>query len=456
MPKTIIEPFRIKVVEPLEQTTEAQRRQLLIEAGYNLFELPAHAVLMDLLTDSGTGAMSAAQWGAIMVGDESYAGARSFYRFRDAVREVTGYPEVIPTHQGRAAEHLLFELIVKPGQKVISNTLFDTTRANAEMLGAVGIDLPCEAASDLHSEAPFKGDIDLARLEENLRDPSQVAAVILTITNNSVAGQPVSLENAQRASALCRAAGVPLYIDAARLAENAYLSRLRDPSLEGRSLPDVALAYFALADGCTMSAKKDGMANIGGFLALRDTGLARRARQALVVTEGFPTYGGLAGRDLDAIAVGLREALAEPYQAYRHASIRYIADRLKAAGIPTVRPAGGHAVYLDAAGFFPDIPADRFPGQALAVALYLKGGVRACEIGSVMFGDIDASGRLVRPAERELVRLAFPRRVYTQSHVDYLCEVIEEVYAERAAYRGIRIVDAPKVLRHFSARFDVL
>jgi len=456
MPRTIIEPFRIKVVEPLQHTTRGEREQLLSKAGFNLFELPAEAVLIDLLTDSGTGAMSAAQWGAMMIGDESYAGARSFHRFRDAVTDITGYPEVIPTHQGRAAEHLLFELIVGEGQRVVSNTLFDTTRANTEMAGGEGVDIPCRAADDLESDAPFKGDIDLDALAHHLAEPERIAAVILTITNNSVAGQPVSLDNARAASDLCKKAGVLFFIDAARFAENAYLSRERDPALADWPLPRIARAYFDLADGCTMSAKKDGMANIGGFLALRDTKLARKARQALVVTEGFPTYGGLAGRDLDAIAVGLREALAESYQAYRHASIKYMTDRLAARGIPHVRPAGGHAVYLDAARFFDHIPADQFPGQALAVALYLHGGVRACEIGSVMFGDIDDDGKLVTPSARELVRLAFPRRVYTQSHVDYLCEVIEELYEARHEQPGIRVVEAPPVLRHFSARFAQL
>jgi tryptophanase len=454
MPRTIIEPFRIKVVEPLRQTTADERQRLLADAGYNLFGLPADAVLIDLLTDSGTGAMSAAQWGAMMIGDESYAGARSYHRFADAVRDITGYSEVIPTHQGRAAEHLLLDLIVQPGQRVVSNTLFDTTRANTEMAGGVGVDLPCAAASDLDSDAPFKGDIDLDKLAHALAEPESVAAVILTITNNSVAGQPVSLANARAAAELCRSRGVKYFIDAARFAENAYLARQRDPELDGKSLPEIARLYFDLADGCTMSAKKDGMANIGGFLALRDPELARRARQALVVTEGFPTYGGLAGRDLDAIAVGLREALEEPYQAYRHASITYLTDRLFDRGIPHVRPAGGHAVYLDAARFLDHLPVDQFPGQALAIELYRRGGVRACEIGSVMFGEVDDAGRLVQPAPRELVRLAFPRRVYTQSHVDYLYEVIEETHAARAEVAGVAIADAPAVLRHFSARFE--
>ncbi len=450
--RTIIEPFRIKVVEPIRQTTRDEREALIRDAGYNLFALPAEAVLIDLLTDSGTGAMSAAQWSAMMSGDESYAGARSFFRFRDAVRDITGYDEVIPTHQGRAAEHLLLSLTVSPGARVLSNSLFDTTRANTEMGGGVGIDLTCAEASDLTSDAPFKGNVDLDRLAQHLATGEAPALVIMTITNNSVAGQPVSLANMRAASELCKRYSVPLIIDAARFAENAFLARAHDPELADRSLPEIARAYFDLADGCTMSAKKDGMANIGGFLALRDPELAARARQALVVTEGFPTYGGLAGRDLDAVAVGLREALDDAYQTYRHASIRYLTDRLAARDVPHVRPAGGHAVYLDAARFLSHIPSNSLPGQSLAIALYIEGGIRSCEIGSVMFGKFDGT-RCVEPAARELVRLAFPRRVYTQSHVDYLAEVIERVWEQRAEIPGTRVVETPPVLRHFSATF---
>lgn len=452
MPSTIIEPFRIKTVEPIRQTTASERQSLLKQAGYNLFALPADAVLIDLLTDSGTGAMSAAQWSAIMSGDESYAGAKSFQRFRDVVQELTGYQEVIPTHQGRAAEHLLFKMTLSPGHGVVSNTLFDTTRANTEMMGGEGIDLPTESASDLQSEYGFKGNMDLEALEKRLSSDETTTLVMMTLTNNSVAGQPVSLDNMHAVSKLCRQYKVPLYIDAARFAENAFLSRSRDSALEGMSLPEIARAYFDLADGCTMSAKKDGMANIGGFLALRDPELAARARQALVVTEGFPTYGGLAGRDLDAVAVGLREALDESYQHYRHASIKYLTDRLQRKGIPHVRPAGGHAVYLDSNKFLDHLSPEDLPGQALAIALYLHGGVRSCEIGSVMFGDFDGN-TLTRAAEHDLVRLAFPRRVYTQSHVDYLAEVIEEVYADRKSVPGVAISTCPEHLRHFSAEF---
>lgn len=453
MPSTIIEPFRIKTVEPIRQTTTAERQSLLENAGYNLFELPADGVLIDLLTDSGTGAMSAAQWSAIMSGDESYAGAKSFTRFRDAVRDITGYQEVIPTHQGRAAERLLFEMCLSKGETVVSNTLFDTTRANTEVLGGEGIDLPAKASHDLESNAPFKGDMNVPALRAHLETHDNTCLVMMTITNNSVAGQPVSLANMQEVSELCKQHKVPLYIDAARFAENAFLSRSRDPRLEGKSLIDIARSYFALADGCTMSAKKDGMANIGGFLALRDSELAAKARQALVVTEGFPTYGGLAGRDLDAVAVGLYEALDESYQRYRHASIKYLTDRLYERGIPHVRPAGGHAVYLDANRFLDHLPAQELPGQALAVALYLHGGVRSCEIGSVMFGQFRGT-ELVTPCEHDLVRLAFPRRVYTQSHVDYLAEVIEEVFEARRSVPGIRIERCPEHLRHFSAQFQ--
>lgn len=455
MPSTIIEPFRIKMVEPIRQTTASERRTLLEQAGYNLFALAAEGVLIDLLTDSGTGAMSAAQWSAIMSGDESYAGARSYHRFRQAVQEITGYSEVLPTHQGRAAEHLLFQMCLAPGQSVVSNTLFDTTRANAELLGGTCIDLPTTGASDLVSLAPFKGDMNLQALEERLQADSETCMVIMTLTNNSVAGQPVSLDNMHAVSTLCRKHEVPLYIDAARFAENAYLSRLRDPQLEGMSLHEVARAYFDLADGCTMSAKKDGMANIGGFLALRNKDLAARARQALVITEGFPTYGGLAGRDLDAVAVGLHEALDEDYQRYRHASIKYLSDRLHDKGIPHVRPAGGHGVYLDANRFLDHLEPDDLPGQTLAIALYLHGGVRSSEIGSVMFGQFEGT-RLVKPAEHDLVRLAFPRRVYTQSHVDYLTEVIEEVYEARADLGGVRVESCSEHLRHFSATFALV
>ncbi len=455
MPTTIIEPFRIKSVEPIRQTTQTERDAYLKAAGYNLFALDADAVLIDLLTDSGTGAMSAAQWSAIMSGDESYAGAKSFANFQRAVQDITGYEEVLPTHQGRAAEHLLFKMCLSPGESVVSNTLFDTTRANAELLGGIGIDLPDPSSFDLQSEAPFKGDMDVKALEERLQSDEPTSLVIMTITNNSAAGQPVSLENMRAVSELCKQNEVSLYIDAARFAENAYLARRRDPSLEGKSLAEVARAYFDLADGCTMSAKKDGMANIGGFLALRDKDLADRARQALVVTEGFPTYGGLAGRDLDAVAVGLWEALDEDYQHYRHASIAYLGNRLLEAGVPHVRPVGGHAVYLDANRFLDHLAPEDLPGQALAIALYLHGGIRSCEIGSVMFGDFEGT-RLTRAAEHDLVRLAFPRRVYTQSHVDYLAEVIEEVYADRASVPGVAVKTCPEHLRHFSATFAPL
>jgi tryptophanase len=456
MPSTIIEPFRIKVVEPIRATTVAERRKALQDAGYNLFKLRARDVLIDLLTDSGTGAMSAHQWSAVMSGDESYAGSDSYFRFRDTVRDITGYEEVIPVHQGRAAEHLLFGMIVEPGCRVLSNALFDTTRANAEMAGAEGIDLPAPAGADLESRAPFKGNIDVAALERELGKPGPVAAVVLTITNNNLAGQPVSLDNARATSALCRKHGVRFFIDAARFAENSYLARDRSPELAGMGLEQIARAFFDLADGCTMSAKKDGMANIGGFLALRDHELAELARQRLVVTEGFPTYGGLAGRDLDAIAVGLRESMEEGYQRYRQASMRYLSDRLLALGVPHVQPPGGHAIYLDAAKFLPHLPAESLPGHALALALYLRGGIRSCEIGSVMFGEFDQNNKLVSPASNELVRLAFPRRVYTQSHVDYVAEVLGEAFEERSAIPGVRLVEGPNVLRHFMSGFAPL
>ncbi|MBI5363843.1 MAG: tryptophanase [Planctomycetes bacterium] len=452
--KTIIEPFRIKSVEPIRMTTRAEREAAVAKAGFNLFGLASRDVVIDLLTDSGTGAMSSEQWAAIMRGDESYAGAPSFARFEAAVRETTGLPHVIPTHQGRAAEHLLFPAVAQPGQIVPNNTHFDTTRANIELAGAIARDLPCAASRDMQSLAPFKGDVDLSALERCLDEHrGDVPLVMVTITNNAGGGQPVSLANLRGVRALCDRFEVPLFLDACRFAETAYLVQQRERGERGRTIAAIARSMFDLADGCTMSAKKDGLANIGGFVACRDSELADELRTRLVVTEGFPTYGGLAGRDLDAIAQGLREVVEQDYQEYRHASIRYVVERLADRGVPVLLPAGGHAIFLDAERFLPHLGWREYPGQALAIELYVSGGLRACEIGSVMLGRIDAKTGEELRASHELVRLAIPRRTYTQSHMDYVIEVVEEVWNRRGAIPGVRIVEAPRVLRHFRARF---
>jgi tryptophanase len=453
--KTIIEPFRIKSVEPLRMTTREERQELLEQAHWNLFRVPAEDILIDLLTDSGTGAMSSEQWAAMMRGDESYAGAKSWYRFRDRVRELTGFPHVIPTHQGRAAERILFACLDVKDKVVVSNTFFDTTRANAEYLGAKAIDVPIAAALKPAEAHPFKGDLDLDRLAA-LLDGSEgdVACVVATVTNNSGGGQPVSLENLRAASELCRGAGVPFYLDACRFAENAYFIKLREPGCQDRSVESIAKEMFSLADGATFSAKKDAFANIGGFLAGRDDRLAQQEQDLLILTEGFPTYGGLAGRDLEAIAVGLREILDESYLEYRLASTRYLGRGLAKAGLPIVEPPGGHAVYVDAGAFLPHIPPRELPAQALACAFYLEGGVRGVEIGSLMFGGEDPVTHSERLAPLELLRLAIPRRVYTQSHMDYVLEVAAEVAAHKDDVQGMRIVEAPKYLRHFTAKLE--
>ena len=450
--RTIIEPFRIKTVEPIRQTTDAQRAAALEAAHHNVFLLQAEDVLVDLLTDSGTGAMSVYQWSGMMRGDESYAGARSFGAFERAVHDITGFAEVIPTHQGRAAEHILFSTLVRPGDVVPNNTHFDTTRANVQDAGGVALDLPVAEGRQPQSDHPFKGNMDVAALERTLREhEGRVPLVMLTVTNNSGGGQPVSLENVRATSEVCRRHGVPLFIDACRFAENAWLVKSREAEQAGRTPLEIAREMFSLADGCTMSAKKDGMANIGGFLAMNDGALAQRCRTRLVLTEGFPTYGGLAGYDLEAIAVGLHEALDEDYLRYRIRSIEYLGEKLLAAGIPILTPTGGHAIYLDAKRWLPHIPQHEFPAWALSLVLYLEGGIRAAEIGSVMFGrQPDGSEK---PAEMELVRLAFPRRVYTQSHVDYVAEVVLHVGTLAQRIRGVRMVDSPPVLRHFTARF---
>ncbi len=449
---TIIEPFRIKSVERVRHTTRAHRLEALQRAGWNLFGLRGEDVLIDLLTDSGTGALSASQWSMMMRGDETYAGADSFYRFEAAVKDITQLAHVMPTHQGRAAERILFGAMVNAGDIVPNNTHFDTTRANIEARGGVALDLPCAQAQ--HSAcALFKGNIDLARLERVLHEnPNRVPLVLITVTNNSGGGQPVSLANIRAARELCSRYRVPLFLDACRFAENAWFIHLREEGQQQRAPIEIAREMFSYVDGATMSAKKDGMANIGGFLALNDEEILTRCRTNLILTEGFPTYGGLAGYDLEAIAVGLYEALDEEYLRYRIRSIEYLSERLASINVPMITPPGGHALYLDAAAELPHIPWNEYPACALALAIYLEGGVRGCEIGSVMFGaQPDGSEK---PAARELVRLAFPRRVYTQSHVDYLVEVLERVHAKRDRVCGLRMKSAPRVLRHFTATFE--
>ncbi len=455
--KTIIEPFRIKMVEPIKLTTLEEREQLIEDAHLNPFLLAAEDVIIDLLTDSGTSAMSAEAWAAMMRGDESYAGARSWYRFRDTVKDIFGFEQVIPTHQGRAAEHILFGVMVQPGSIVPNNTHFDTTRANVEYNGGEALDLPCAEAGDLDSDHPFKGDMDIAALEKVVAEhgPEKIPLIMVTITNNSGGGQPVSMANIREISRVARAAGIPFYIDACRFAENSQFIKRREPEFKDTPAIDIAREIFSYADGCTMSAKKDAFANIGGFLCTNDAELAHRERNILILTEGFPTYGGLAGRDLDAIAVGLCEVLDENYLDYRLDSTRYVVDRLLKAGIPVVAPAGGHAVYLDAARFLPHIDPLQYPGQALAIELYIEGGIRGVEIGSVMFG-LDPHSGEEKPARLELLRLAIPRRVYTQSHMDYVLEAIGQVWERREEIRGVRIAEAPKFLRHFTAKFERL
>ena len=446
--KTIIEPFRIKTVEPIRQTTREEREIAIREAGYNLFKLRADEVLIDLLTDSGTGAMSSQQWAGMMVGDESYAGARSFYHFEAAVQEITGLKHIIPTHQGRAAERILFGTLLKPGDIVPNNTHFDTTRANIEYVGAVALDIPIPEARRPKLDHPFKGNIDLEALDRVLSEEQErTPLVMITVTNNSGGGQPVSMANLRAASEICRKHGVPLFLDACRFAENAWFIKIREEGYADRTPLEIAQEMFSYVDGCTMSAKKDGLANIGGFLAMNDDDLAMQCRNMEILGEGFPTYGGLAGYDLEAIAVGLREVLDEDYLRYRIRSVEYLGERMDAAGIPFVRPTGGHALYIDARAMLPHIPWHEYPAWALSLALYLEGGVRSVEIGSVMFGRQPDGTE--KPAAMELVRLAFP-----QSHVDYLAEVLTYVNEMKDRIRGVKMVYEPPVLRHFTARFE--
>ena len=451
--RTIIEPFKIKSVEPIYFNTKEQRETILAQAFYNPFLIKANDVLIDLLTDSGTSAMSSNQWAGIMKGDESYAGSPSFFHFESVIKEITGYPIAIPTHQGRAAEKILFSILGGKGKYFISNTLFDTTRANIEFSGATGIDLPCEEGKHPSIPAPFKGNMNVEALKQTINEKgaANIPMVIMTVTNNSGGGQPVSMQNIKEVSSVCKEYQIPFFIDACRFAENCYFIKLREEGYANTPVPQIAAELFSYADGCTMSAKKDAFANIGGFLAMKDSELANSCRNLLIITEGFTTYGGLAGRDLEAIAIGLKEVMDENYLQYRIRSIEYLTNKLIDAGVPVMQPAGGHAVYIDAKAFLPHIPPAQYPGQALACALYTEGGIRSVEIGSLMFGKYDANHQLI-PAPMELVRLAIPRRAYTQSHIDYVAEVIIDVFAQKENIGGLSIIEETPLLRHFTAK----
>jgi tryptophanase len=454
--KTIIEPFKIKMVEPIRLTTPEQREAILRHAHFNPFQIPAEDVLIDLLTDSGTSAMSDEQWASMLRADESYAGARSWYRFESVLLELTGMPHILPTHQGRASERILFELVGGAGKIIPSNNHFDTTRANIEHSGAEAVDLVIDEGLEPRARHPFKGNLDPDKLQRLIArvGPERIPICMVTVTNNSGGGQPVSLENIKAVRAVCDRHGIPLFLDACRFAENAYLIKMREPGQSRRTAREIAREMFSLADGATISAKKDGLVNTGGVLLIRDNALARRANNLLILTEGFITYGGLSGRDLEAMAQGFREVLDEDYLQYRIRSIAYLGEHLLAGGVPIVEPPGGHAIYVDAAEFSPHIPREYFPGQALVVALYRQAGIRAVEIGSVMFGAGARESPVSAHPPLELVRLAIPRRVYTQSHIDYVVEAIVEVYQKRETLRGLRIVDAPPILRHFTAKFE--
>jgi len=453
--KTIIEPFRIKSVEMLRMTTRKEREKLIREAHYNPFYLHSDDVLIDLLTDSGTTAMSSRQWGAMMQGDESYAGSPSYFRFKEAVLNLMPFKHIIPTHQGRAAEKILFTIIGGKDKIVPNNTHFDTTRANVEATRAEALDFPCAESRDAASLEPFKGNIDLNKLKDCLeKNGDNVPLAMITITNNSGGGQPVSMANIRAASEICKAYGKPLFLDACRFAENAWFIKKKELGYADKSIPDIVREMFSYADGMTMSAKKDGLVNMGGWLALNDDDLALEARNMLILTEGFPTYGGLSGRDLEAIAIGLEEVVDEDYLNYRITSTSYLGKSLDKMGVPIIKPAGGHAIYIDARALLPQIPPLEYPGQSLVVELYRAGGIRGCEIGTVMFGrQPDGSEK---PADKDLVRLAIPRRVYTQSHIDYVIECFEEVYANRTKLKGMKITYEPPMLRHFTSKFEPL
>ncbi len=452
---TIIEPFKIKSVEPIRFTTRDERIKLMKEAGYNPFFLHADDVLIDLLTDSGTSAMSSKQWAGIMDGDESYAGSKSFYRFEETVRKITGMKFIIPTHQGRAAEKIIFTITAGKGKYIPSNTHFDTTRANIEFTGAEAVDLLNETGKHPEIRADFKGDMDVEKLISFIEKTGKenIPMCMLTITNNSGGGQPVSMKNIREVKEVCLKYDIPLFIDACRFAENAYFIKKREKGYQNKSILQIAQEIFSYADGVTMSAKKDALVNIGGFLAMNDESLAQQCRNLLIVTEGFTTYGGLAGRDLEAVAQGLEEVLDEHYLQYRIRSTEYLGEKLVSAGVPIIEPPGGHAIYIDAKRFLPNIPPEKFPGQSIVCALYIEGGIRSVEIGSVMFGKYDKKGKLI-PPPMELVRLAIPRRVYTQSHIDYVAEIILEVFKNRNSLKGFKIVYEAPMLRHFTARFE--
>lgn len=453
---TIIEPFRIKAVEPILMTTRAEREEFIKEANYNLFKLDSEKVIIDFLTDSGTSSMSARQWGSIMQGDESYAGSPSYYRFKNAVANLMPFKHIIPTHQGRAAEKILFSVIGGKGKFIPNNTHFDTTRANIEYTGAVGVDLVIEEGKNPALEHPFKGNINLERLEAfiNEKGVENIPVVMLTVTNNSGGGQPVAMENIRATKEICKKYNIPLFIDACRFAENAYFIKTREQGYANVTIENIVKEMFSYADGCTMSAKKDALVNIGGWLALNSDVWAQQARNLLILTEGFPTYGGLAGRDLEAIATGLEEVVSEDYLHYRIVSTQYLGNHLLKAGIPIVRPTGGHAIYIDARAMLPHIKPLQYPGQSLAIEMYLHAGIRACEIGTVMFG-LQPDGT-EKEAAMDLVRLAIPRRVYTQSHIDYVIEALTEINANKNKLKGIKITWQPEQLRHFTANFDFI
>ncbi|MEN8249221.1 MAG: tryptophanase [Bacteroidota bacterium] len=457
MPKTIIEPFRIKVVEPISLTTEKERCEFLKEAHYNTFLLDSEKVIIDLLTDSGTSAMSAQQWAGIMQGDESYAGAKSWSRMRDAVADLTGFKNILPTHQGRAAEHILYSYLGGEGKYFLSNTHFDTTRANIEYTGAVAIDCLTDIGKHPEIEHPFKGNIDLEQLENRIKKygSENIGAVILTVTNNSGGGQPVSMQNVKDTRKICDKHGVLLILDMCRIAENAYFVAQREEEYKDVAYKDIAREMCGMSDGCVMSAKKDALVNMGGFMALKDKEIIDACTNELIITEGFVTYGGLSGRDMEAIAIGLDEVFDPHYLNYRIVSTTYLGNKLSEMGIPIVKPVGGHAVYVDAKSLYDHIPVEEYPGQALVADLYKKGGIRAVEIGSVMFGKYDEDGKLI-PAPMELVRLAIPRRVYTQSHIDYVVETFEEILETKSESKGFKIAYQPEFLRHFTAHFERL
>lgn len=453
--KTIIEPFKIKSVEPIRFTTVRERERILKKAHFNPFLIPADDVLIDLLTDSGTSAMSAKQWAGVMDGDESYAGSRSFFRFEAVIKKLTGFKCIIPTHQGRAAEKILFTVLGGPGKFIPNNTHFDTTRANVEFSGAEAVDFQTEEGKHPALIADFKGNMNIPALERFIKErgAANIPICMLTITNNSGGGQPVSMSNIRQTKRLLKKYGIPLFLDACRFAENAFFIKKREKGYSHRSVEEIAREIFSYADGCTMSAKKDALVNMGGFLAMNDKELATKARNLLIVTEGFTTYGGLAGRDLEAIAQGLDEILDEHYLTYRIRSVEYLGEKLTETGIPLVQPPGGHAIYLDAKQFASHIPPNQYPGQSIVCELYRVGGIRSVEIGSVMFGKYDKkTGEFISPS-MELVRLAIPRRVYTQSHIDYVIEILRDVYARRRELKGYVITEEPPMLRHFTAKF---